>query len=68
MVVNSARAYPKIPGVDAVFPPFDVSRYEPVKTALAKGVVDPQTKLMVFEVGQNTLALVLRQMAYHHVA
>jgi hypothetical protein len=68
MVINSARAYPKIPGVGVVFPPFDVPRYEHVTAALAKGLVDPQTKLMVLEAGQQTLALALKQMAYHHVA
>jgi len=50
------------------FPPFDVSTYELLTAALAKGRVDPATKLMVFAVGQHTLALVLQQMAYHHVA
>src|SRR5215467_4679844 len=68
MVINPIRAYPKIPGVSLVFPPFDVSRYERLQAALTQGLVDPQTKLMVFEVGQHTLALVLKQMAYHHVA
>jgi hypothetical protein len=68
MVIDRARAYPKIAGVDAVFPPFDVSQYEHIQAALTKRLVDPQTKLMVFEVGQQTLALVLKQMAYHHVA
>ncbi len=68
MVINPARAYPKIVGADLLFPPFDVSFYENLKAALVNGLVDPNTKLMVFEVGQQTLALVLKQMAYHHVA
>jgi hypothetical protein len=68
MVVNPARAYPKIPGVDVVFPPFNVAHYHDLTAALAKRKVDPQTRLMVFDVGQHTLALVLQQMAYHHVA
>jgi hypothetical protein len=68
MVINPFRALPKIPGVGVVFPSFDVSRYERLEAALAKGFVDPEAKLMVFEVGQQTLALVLKQMAYHHVA
>ncbi len=68
MVINPARAYPKIVGADVLFPPFDVAFYEDLKVALANRLVDPDTKLMVFEVGQQTLALVLKQMAYHHVA
>jgi hypothetical protein len=68
MTINRARAYPKIAGVGAVFPPFDVAQYERVTQALAKGMVEPQTKLMVCEVGQHMLGLVLKQMAYHHVA
>jgi hypothetical protein len=68
MVINPARAYPRIAGVDALFPPFDVAVYESLTAALAKGLVEPDTKLMVFEVGQHTLALVLKQMTYHHVA
>jgi hypothetical protein len=68
MVVNSAHAYPKIPGVDVLFPPFNVARYQDLRAALGKRKVDPTTKLMVFAVGQQTLALVLQQMAFHHVA
>jgi Protein of unknown function (DUF3179) len=68
MVVNPWRAYPKIPGVDVVFPPFNVAHYQELTAALAKRKVDPQTRLMVFDVGQQTLALVLQQMAFHHVA
>lgn len=68
MVINPVRAYSRIPGVDVLFPPFDVSFYEDLAAALANGLVDPHTKLMVFEVGPHTLALVLKQMTYHHVA
>lgn len=68
MVINPARAYPQVVGADFLFPPFDVSTYERLTAALAKRVVDPTTKLMVFEVGGHTLALVLKQMAFHHVA
>ncbi len=68
MVINPTRAYPRIAGVDVLFPPFNVSFYEDLKAALANRLVDPDTKLMVFEVGQQTLALVLKQMTYHHVA
>ncbi len=68
MVINPSRAYPRIAGVGVVFPPFNVAAYDDLKTALAHGSVDPDTKLMVFEVGQQTLALVLKQMTYHHVA
>jgi hypothetical protein len=68
MVIDPRRAYPQIAGVDVLFPPFDVSLYMPLQAALAKGLVAPQTKLMVIAVGQQTLAFVLQQMAYHHVA
>ena len=68
MVVLPVRAYPKIPGVDVVFPPFHVAQYHGLTEALAKRKVDPQTRLMVFDVGRQTLALVLQQMAFHHVA
>src|SRR6185312_7376129 len=68
MVINPARAHPQIVGADLVFPPFDVTFYQDLTVALTKRLVDPQTKLMVFEVGRHTLALVLKQLAYHHVA
>lgn len=68
MVVNPARAYPQIAGADVLFPPFDVALYADLKAALANRLVEPHTKLMVFEVGQQTLSLVLKQMAFHHVA
>jgi Protein of unknown function (DUF3179) len=67
MTINPTRAYPQI-SADLLFPPFDVSSYQSLTAALAKGWVDPDTKLMVFAMGQDTLALVLKQMAYHHVA
>src|SRR5215831_7911796 len=68
MVISPVRAYPKIPGVDMVFPPLNVAHYHDLMAVLAKRRVDPQTRLMVFDVGQQTLALVLQQMAFHHVA
>jgi hypothetical protein len=68
MVINPARAYPHIVGADFLFPPFNVSTYQHLAAALAKKVVDPSTRLMVFALGQQTLALVLKQMAFHHVA
>jgi len=68
MVVNPARTYPQIVGAGFLFPPFDVAQYQDLKAALTKRKVDPHTKLMVFTVGRQTLALVLKQMAFHHVA
>ncbi|HEY1391301.1 MAG TPA: DUF3179 domain-containing (seleno)protein [Ktedonobacterales bacterium] len=68
MVINPAHAYSRIAGVGVVFPSFNVSVYEDVKAALTHRSVDPDTKLMVFAVGQQTLALVLKQMTFHHVA
>jgi hypothetical protein len=68
MKISPARAYLKLPGTDFVFRPFNVSRYQSLRAALASGLVDADTKLMVFAVGQQTLVLVMKQMAYHHVA
>jgi uncharacterized protein DUF3179 len=68
MVIHRARAFPKIAGVGIVFPAFDVSAYADLQAALARGLVEPDTRLMVFAVGPHTLALVVQQMAYHHVA
>src|SRR5207244_871364 len=69
MVINPVRArFKMIPGVGSVFKPFNVASYESLKLALDHALIDTATNLMVFEVGEQTLTLALKQMAYHHVA
>ncbi len=69
MIINPVRAsFKLIPGVGSVFKPFNVASYQPLKSALDQALIDTATNLMVFEVGQQTLTLVMKQMAYHHVA
>jgi hypothetical protein len=59
MTIKPSRAYPQI-GADLLFLPFDVSSYQSLTAALAHRLIDPETKLMVFQAGQHTLALVLK--------
>lgn len=68
MKIHRARAFFKLMGTDFIFKPFNVSSYHPLQAVLATGQVDENMMLMVFAVGQQTLALVMKQMAYHHVA
>lgn len=68
MKINPTRAYLKLVGTNSVFKPFNVSAYHRLQTALETGLVNEDTKLMVFAAGEQTLALVMKQMAYHHVA
>ncbi len=68
MKINPTRAYLKLVGTNLVFKPFNVSAYRRLHTALETGLVDEDTMLMVFAVGKQTLALVMKQLAYHHVA
>jgi hypothetical protein len=51
-----------------IFVPFQVTGTVPLKQALDDGTLDPDTKLVILERGGNRLALVLVQIAYHHVA
>jgi Protein of unknown function (DUF3179) len=69
MAINSVRAaFVKIPGVDVVFKPFNVRAYRKLQDALAQGLVDADTNLMLFEAGGQSVTLLQTQMAYHHVA
>lgn len=68
MTNKPTQAFLKLWGTNVIFKPFDVSVYQDLRTVLSNGLIDADTKLMVFDVGGQTLALVLKQMAYHHVA
>lgn len=51
-----------------LFKPFNATSYQRLEDALINGNVSIDTELMVFEVGDQTLTLIKKQMAYHHVA
>jgi hypothetical protein len=51
-----------------VFTPFRVTQYEKMRDALARGVLRPQTPVLVTELTIQPVALLTTQMAYHHVA
>ena len=51
-----------------MFKPFNAKSYQSLENALAKGLVDADTELMVFQVGKQILSLIKKQIAYHHVA
>jgi len=68
MVVNPSRAFFKIPIVNKLIKPFNVSEYHSLQKVLSKGWVDTETDLLVFEVNEQTLTLLLKQMAQDHVA
>ena len=59
------RAYmPDVPD----FPPFLVEETMSLRDALRQGRVDEETAILVTEQGGTRLALILDQMAHHHVA
>lgn len=58
----------KASGEDFLFKPFNVSTYQSLESALLDSKVGIDTELMVFEVAGKTLALIKKQLAYHHVA
>lgn len=66
MAVNPA--FIKDNGERFMFKPFNADSYQKLETALAKGQVELDTEVMVFQVGGQTLTLLKKQMAYHHVA
>ncbi len=68
MVIEPSHAYFNIFGVDKVFNTIKAKSYHPLQEALVQGVVTTQTKLMVFEVGEQTVSIPLRDIAFHHVA
>ena len=55
-------------GSAPTFTPFHDPSFESLEGALARGDVQEDTPLLVFAVGNETLALVTAQMSYHHVA
>lgn len=48
--------------------PFDVTETRPLQEALAAGHLHEDTPLLVFEGPAGPMALLVEQMAYHHVA
>ncbi len=55
-------------GAGSRFEPFRVSETKLLSDALAAGVVESDTRLLVMEQSAGWLALLTDQMAYHHVA
>ncbi len=55
-------------GAGSRFEPFLVSETQSLSDALAAGVVESDTRLLVMEHSAGRLALLTDQMAYHHVA
>jgi len=68
MTINPNRAYFNLFGVDKIFNTIEVVSYQPLQEALQLRVVEPETRLILFEVGDRAISLPLRQMAFHHVA
>ena len=50
------------------FEPFRVTDTRSLRAALDNGDIDKETRLLVMEHSTGSLALVVDQMAYHHVA
>jgi hypothetical protein len=50
------------------FKPFQVKTTRPLREALADGSVRPKTSLLIVERDPGVVALLTRQMCYHHVA
>lgn len=68
MVINPSRVFFKVPIVNKLIKPFNVSKYHSLQNVLSKGWVDVETDLLVFDVNGQTLTLLLKQMAQDHVA
>jgi hypothetical protein len=68
MAIDPGHAFFSIVGIDNVFNTIQVHEYQPLQDALKQGAVDSKIKLMVFEIGGQTLSIPLRQIAFHHVA
>ena len=68
MTIDPSHAFFNIVGVDKVFNTIQVRSYQPLQEALQQGVIEPETKLMLFEVGENVISIPLRLIAFHHVA
>jgi hypothetical protein len=50
------------------FKTFYVTKTEPLRKALDEGKVAPDTRLLVFSTATGKLALIVDQMAFHHIA
>ena len=50
------------------FEPFAVTKWIPLKDAIDKGVVDGSEPVLLANIEGTSLALLTRQMTYHHVA
>ena len=68
---------PRVPGFDvnramirdgSRFTPFLVDKSQLLREALDQGVVDDDTPILVVERGGQRLALITREMTFHHVA
>jgi len=53
---------------DTRYEPFAVEGFRSLRDALREGIVQPQTRLLVVDGTARPFALVVDQMAYHHVA
>ena len=51
-----------------MFVPFEATETQPLSEALAEGLLEEGTALLVFEQEMGNLAFVTQQLAYHHVA
>ena len=78
-LVGNAQAdsVPRVPGFDvnramlpdrSRFTPFLVEESRLLREALNQGVVDDDTPILVVERGGQRLALITREMMFHHVA
>ena len=78
-LVGNAQAdsVPRVPGFDvnramlrdgSRFTPFLIEETQLLREALDQGVVDDDTPILVLERGGQRLALITREMMFHHVA
>jgi len=72
-----ADSVPRVPGFDvnramlrdrSRFTPFVVEESQLLSEVLGQGVVDDDTPILVVERGGERLALITREMTFHHVA
>ena len=68
MVVDTSHAYFNLPGADRVFNTIKVNSYHDLQETVTRGIVTPETKLMLFSIEETTIAIPLQQIAFHHVA
>src|SRR5688572_1038037 len=57
-----------VPLEDGVFEPFHVTETQSLRSALDAGLVSADTSVLVTHTGRSRLALLMEQMAFHHVA